>query len=129
MKKIMVVDNEPDIVDLTRTVLELGGYEVATAYSGEECLRYLEKEKVDLILLDIMMPGMSGWDVFNRIKKKSKDVKVAFMSVLEISDKRKQVLIEEGLADYIMKPFDKDTLLDRIDHMLKSPNIEQVIKE
>ncbi len=119
MKKIMVVDNEPDIVDLTRTVLELGGYEVITAYSGEECLRQLEKEKVDLVLLDIMMPGMSGWDVFNRINKKSSNIKVAFMSVLEISDKRKQVLLEEGLADYIMKPFDKDSLLDRIDKILQ----------
>jgi two-component system response regulator VicR len=118
MKKIMVVDNEPDIVDLTRTVLELGGYQVATAYSGEECLRRLEKEKVDLVLLDIMMPGMSGWDVFNRINKKSTEIKVAFMSVLEISDKRKQVLLDEGLADYIMKPFDKETLLNRVDKIL-----------
>jgi DNA-binding response OmpR family regulator len=118
MKKIMVVDNEPDIVDLTRTVLEIGGYEVVPAHSGEECLRILEKEKVDLVLLDIMMPGMSGWDVFNRIKKKSDDIKVAFMSVLEISDKRKQVLLDEGLADYIMKPFDKDGLLNRIDKIL-----------
>jgi DNA-binding response OmpR family regulator len=119
MKKIMVVDNEPDIVDLTRTVLELGGYQVVAAHSGEECLRLLEKENVDLVLLDIMMPGMSGWDVFNRINKKSTVIKVAFMSVLEISDKRKQVLIEEGLADYIMKPFDKDTLLDRVDKILE----------
>jgi len=119
MKKIMVVDNEPDIVDLTRTVLEIGGYNVVTAHSGEECLRLLEKEKVDLVLLDIMMPGMSGWDVFNRINSKSNDIKVAFMSVLEISDKRKQVLLDEGLADYIMKPFDKDTLLGRIDKILE----------
>ncbi len=119
MKKIMVVDNEPDIVDLTRTVLELGGYSVVPIYSGEECLRKLEKEKIDLVLLDIMMPGMSGWDVFNRIKKKNSDIKVAFMSVLEISDKRKQVLLDEGLADYIMKPFDKDSLLERVDRILK----------
>ncbi len=118
MKKIMVVDNEPDIVDLTRTVLELGGYQVVTAYSGEECLKQLEEEKVDLVLLDIMMPGMSGWDVFNRINKKSTHIKVAFMSVLEISDKRKQVLLDEGLADYIMKPFDKETLLNRVDKIL-----------
>ena len=119
MRKIMVVDNEPDIVDLTRTVLEIGGYNVIPAYSGEECLRKLEKENVDLVLLDIMMPGMSGWDVFNRIKKRSSEVKVAFMSVLEISDKRKQVLLDEGLADYIMKPFDKDGLLNRVDKILK----------
>jgi two-component system response regulator VicR len=120
MKKIMVVDNEPDIVDLTRTVLEIGGYNVVPAYSGEECLKKLDEEKVDLILLDIMMPGMSGWDVFNRINKKSPEIKIVFMSVLEISDKRKQVLLDEGLADYIMKPFDKDTLLDRVDHILKN---------
>ena len=119
MKKIMVVDNEPDIVDLTRTVLEIGGYNVVPAYSGEDCLKKIDEEKVDLILLDIMMPGMSGWDVFNRINKKFPEIKIAFMSVLEISDKRKQVLLEEGLADYIMKPFDKDTLLDRVDHILK----------
>jgi DNA-binding response OmpR family regulator len=119
MKKIMVVDNEPDIVDLTRTVLELGGYTVVPSYSGEEALRKLEAEQVDLVLLDIMMPGMSGWDVFNRIKKKNNTVKIAFMSVLEISDKRKQVLLDEGLADYIMKPFDKETLLQRVDKILK----------
>jgi CheY-like chemotaxis protein len=119
MKKIMVVDNEPDIVDLTRTVLELGGYTVVPSYSGEEALRKLEAEQVDLVLLDIMMPGMSGWDVFNRIKKKNSAVKIAFMSVLEISDKRKQVLLDEGLADYIMKPFDKETLLQRVDKILK----------
>ncbi|MFO8077380.1 MAG: response regulator [Thermoplasmatota archaeon] len=118
MKKIMVVDNEPDIVDLTRTVLELGGYEVIPAYSGEECLKKIEEGEVDLILLDIMMPGMSGWDVFNRIKSKYDHIKVAFMSVLEISEKRKQVLLDEGLSDYIMKPFDKDTLLDKVDSIL-----------
>lgn len=118
MKKIMVVDNEPDIVDLTRTVLELGGYTVVPSYSGEECLRKLEHEQVDLILLDIMMPGLSGWDVFNRIKKKDPSIKVAFMSVLEISEKRKQVLLDEGLAEYIMKPFDKDSLLETVDRIL-----------
>ena len=122
----MVVDNEPDIVDLTRTVLELGGYTVVPSYSGEEALRKLEREKVDLVLLDIMMPGMSGWDVFNRIKKKNKDIKVAFMSVLEISDKRKQVLLDEGLADYIMKPFDKETLLDIVDKILENLEEKQI---
>lgn len=115
----MVVDNEPDIVDLTRTVLEIGGYNVIPAYSGEECLKKLDKNKVDLILLDIMMPGMSGWDVFNRVKKKNSEMKIAFMSVLEISDKRKQVLLDEGLSDYIMKPFDKESLLNKIDKILK----------
>jgi len=129
MRKIMVVDNEPDIVDLTRTVLELGGYQVVTAHSGEECLRKLEQEEVDLVLLDIMMPGMSGWDVFNRINKKPGNIKVAFLSVLEISDKRKQVLLDEGLADYIMKPFDKDSLLDRIDKIMAQKEKEEKVEQ
>ena len=115
----MVVDNEHDIVDLTRTVLEIGGYKVIPAYSGEDCLKKLDKNRVDLILLDIMMPGLSGWDVFNRVKKKYSDMKVAFMSVLEISEKRKKVLLDEGLSEYIMKPFDKDSLLNKIDKILE----------
>lgn len=119
MKKIMVVDNEPDIVDLTKTLLELAGYQVIPVYSGEECLKKLESEKVDLILLDIMMPGMSGWDVFNRIKQNKIDTKVVFMSVLEISENQKESLMEEGLADYIIKPFSKETLLGTIDSLLK----------
>ena len=65
------------------------------------------------------MPGLSGWDVFNRVKKKHSDIKIAFMSVLEITDKRKKVLLDEGLSEYIMKPFDKDSLLDKIDEILK----------
>jgi hypothetical protein len=81
--------------------------------------KLLEKEIPDLILLDIMMPGMSGWDVFNKINKKSSNIKVAFLSVLEISDKRKQVLIEEGLADYIMKPFEQAELRARLQNLLE----------
>jgi DNA-binding response OmpR family regulator len=61
---------------------------------------------------------MSGWDVFNRIKKNHDGLKVAFMSVLEISEKRKQTLLAEGLSDYILKPFDKDTLLNTVDQIL-----------
>jgi len=120
MKKIMVVDNEPDIVELTKTLLELGGYQVITAYSGEECLDKLGKEDVDLVLLDIMMPGMSGWDVFDQIKRRNIDTKVVFMSVLGVSESRKQALMKEGLAGYILKPFDKDTLLSEVDALLKS---------
>lgn len=120
LKKIMVVD--PDIVLSVKQYLEKSGdrYAVICADSSKQCLELLNKcHMPDLILLDIMMSGMSGWDVFNCIKKKNSDIKVAFMSVLEISDKRKQVLLDEGLADYIMKPFDKDTLLERVDNILK----------
>ena len=117
--RILVVDDDPYFLRGISRMLKSEGYEVVAASTGEDCLRKLEKEKVDLVLLDIMMPGMSGWDVFNRINKKTKEIRVAFMSVLEISNKRKQVLLEEGLADYIMKTFDKDSLLDRVDKILR----------
>ena len=114
MKKIMVVDNEPDIVDLTRTVLELGGYNVVAAHSGEECLRLLEKEKVDLVLLDIMMPGMSGWKTFDKIKENEnwRDIPVVFLTA-----RTDRVAKNAGgflAEDYIEKPFEIDDLHQRI---------------
>lgn len=118
-KKIMVVDDEPDLVNLMRIMLESGGYTVISAYNGEECLNKLDEEKVDLILLDIMMPEMSGWEVFDRIKEKGGNNKVIFVSALEISGDRRKTLLNEGLADYITKPFSDDDLLGRVDKILK----------
>jgi len=118
-KKIMIVDDEHDIIDLTRTIFEMGGYEVISAYSGKECLKKLDKEKVDLIILDILMPGMSGWDVAAKIKEKPKweDIPIVFLTA---KDDEMSIGVG-GLAseDYIVKPFDKETLLNRVDKILK----------
>lgn len=111
MKKIMTVDNEPDLVDLVKMILEGAGYEITVAYSGKECLEKLENETPDLILLDVMMPDLSGWDVFTRIRKKSKDQKVAFLSAIEVTPERKECLMQEGLSEYILKPFTADNLV------------------
>jgi DNA-binding response OmpR family regulator len=110
----MTVDNEPDVVNLVKKILEREGYEVATALSGKECLDMLEKGKPDLVLLDIMMPDLSGWDVYEQIRKRDQKLKVAFLSVIEVSPERKKKLIEEGLSDYIMKPFKKAELVERV---------------
>ena len=67
-KKIMVVDDEPDTVDLIKLVLETEGFEVITAFSGKECLDKVTLEEPDAILLDIMMPEMDGWEVFRKIR-------------------------------------------------------------
>jgi two-component system response regulator VicR len=80
-KKIMVVDDEPDTVDLVKLVLEIEGFEVMTAYSGKECLGKLKEEKPDGVLLDIMMPGMDGWEVFKKIRERYKDLPVAMLTV------------------------------------------------
>ncbi|MBN2043109.1 MAG: response regulator [Candidatus Aenigmarchaeota archaeon] len=118
MTRILVVDDEPDTVDLVKSIMEGAGYKVETAYNGKECLAKVKKEKVDIVLLDIMMPDMSGWDVFGKIMKSKKKMKVAFISIIEVSPERKDALMKQGLKDYIMKPFTKDELLKRIKKMI-----------
>ena len=118
MTRIMIIDNEQDTLDLMHSILKDYPYSIVTATSGRECLDKIESDKPDLVLLDIMMPDMSGWEVFKKIKKKDEMIKIAFVSVLEISEQRKKALLKEGLADYIMKPFTKDELLERIKSLI-----------
>lgn len=114
MVRIMVVDNEPDTVDMIKSILENQGFFVTAAYNGRECLEKVQKESHDLILLDIMMPDMSGWDVYRKIREMNGEMKVAFLSIIEVSPERRMSLIENGLADYIMKPFTSNELIGRI---------------
>lgn len=120
-KKILVVDDEPDNAELAKTILERSGYKVDIAYSGSECLRMLEENNFGLVFLDIMMPGMSGWDVFNCIREKyGKKIKVVFLSVIQIPEEKKRDLMKKGLAGYITKPYTKDDLLKIIKKILES---------
>lgn len=114
MVKIMHVDNEPDTLKLVKTILEKEGFNVVTALSGKECLGKLGEENPDLVLLDVMMPDMSGWDVYQRIRKMKKRPKVAFLSVIEVSKERRRALFNNGISDYITKPFDRADLVKRI---------------
>jgi len=130
-KRILYVEDDEDTRNLVKEILEKEGYEVATACNGKECLSSLEKEKPDLILLDMMLPDMSGWDIFNkilsygrryraehRIHDKTPLVRVAFLSVIPVSEERLIKLREYGVLDYIMKPFDKEDLIRRINRIL-----------
>ena len=117
--KILHVDNEPDTVEMVKVFLADKGYEIVTASSGAEALEKVKTENPDLVLLDIMMPDISGWDVYQKIKEGYPNVKVAFLSVIEVSSDWKSKLILSGLAVYILKPFTKEDLIERIDHMLK----------
>ncbi len=114
------MDNEPDVVRLVKSILEDAGYDVVTALSGEEGLEKLEKEKPDLILLDIMMPDLSGWDVYDRVRKIDRKIKVVLLSVLEVSHKRKEMLKKQGISGYIMKPFKGDELVKSMKTILTS---------
>jgi DNA-binding response OmpR family regulator len=113
-KKIMIVDDEPDIRDTVKTVLKKEGYEVVTASSGDDCLKRLY-EKPDLILMDIMMPGTPTKDVVGKIK----GIKIAYLSVVRVSEAEKEDLMKnKNVVDYIQKPFDIKELIKRVKKIL-----------
>ena len=97
-----------------RTILKKEGYKVSCFDTGKKALNALKTKKFDLLVLDIMMPDLSGWDVFGRARKINDKQKVIFVSVLEISPERKRELENYGLAEYITKPFDIARFIDRV---------------
>ena len=84
MPKVLVVEDEADTLEVVRAILEDAGLQVVTAHNGEKCLETLEREEVDLVLLDVIMPKMSGWETFRIIREKHRKQKVAFLSVVSL---------------------------------------------
>jgi two-component system, OmpR family, response regulator VicR len=121
MTKIMVVDDEPDLLEVVKLILESDGYQVVTAGGGQEALDKLEKEKPELVLLDIIMPKMDGWEVFSRIKSNPKTTDIPVI-MLTAKDQRIDKLIGLHVVrvdDYITKPFGRSELLERIKRVLQ----------
>ena len=119
-KRILHVDDEPDTLKVVKTILEKAGFEVESVESGKGALEKVKLDSFDLILLDIMMPDISGWDLFTRIAEIKKAYKVVFLTVLEISESRLNQLKEHGVKDYITKPFDRDELVAKVKKVLSS---------
>jgi len=117
-KRVLHVDDEADVREVVETILEKEGLEVTGAESGAQALMYLEKDSFDIILLDIMMPDISGWELFTHITEMKKVYNVIFLSVLEISEERLAKLKEQGVKDYITKPFDQDDFVSRVKKVL-----------
>jgi len=116
----MVVDDDEEIVEMTRLILESGGYRVIPALSGEEALRVVSSARPDLILLDINMPGMDGWEILKLLKvdDETQGIPVAMFSIkFELRDKVHG--LKEGAFDYITKPFSYDELLERVDRIFR----------
>ena len=120
MKTIVVIDDDIYISSLISILLEKNGYRVIKGYSGTEALLLLEKERPDLVLLDLMLPGISGEEVLSKIK----GIPVIVISAKD-SPKDKVSSLLGGAVDYISKPFDNDELLARITLRLR----ESVRKE
>lgn len=119
-KQILAVDDDKHIADLLKVVLEGEGHKVVPLYSGQEALEKLKQMKPDLILLDVQMPKMNGWQVLEAIKQdeSTKDIPVAMLTGTE-SELDKEAMKAKGVEDYILKPFVHDDLLSRVKKMLK----------
>jgi DNA-binding response OmpR family regulator len=114
-KKILVVDDEDDILHFLDLVLSEKGYAVKTAANGHEALTHAQRDPPDLVLLDIMMPQMDGWEVLKllRVDEATARVPVAMLSARTEARDRVQGL-QEGAIDYICKPFSLSELLEKI---------------
>jgi two-component system OmpR family response regulator len=125
-KKILVVDDERKIVDIVRAYLEREGYQVMVAYEGRSALEYARRWLPDLIVLDLMLPEITGWDVCRTLRKES-DVPIIMLTARdEATDKI--VGLELGADDYVTKPFDPKELVSRVKAVLRRSEGEVVRK-
>lgn len=113
-KKILIVDDEPDILELAVIRLETVGYEVIKVASSEEALKLLKKEKPDLILLDMVLPDMQGDELCKKLKSDPglKDIPIVLFtaSIVRIPEKVEEIMAD----DYVLKPFEPEDLLFKI---------------
>jgi diguanylate cyclase (GGDEF)-like protein len=115
MSKILVVDDEPTIVELLEEHLRSEGYETNHAYSGEEALQFLDGDVPDLVLLDLMLPGMDGYEVCRLMQKDSRLNHIPVIMLTARSSVQNRVMgFQRGADDYVVKPFDPDELSVRV---------------
>lgn len=119
-KKVMIVDDEADLCEAVKLLLESRGFEVVTAQSGAEALEKLRKERVDLVLVDFFMPEMTGRRLVVEIRAdpKLKDLKLAFLTVVLFGEVGREDLRKLGILDYIQKPFNNEDLVRRVKRMV-----------
>lgn len=113
-RRILHVDDEDDIRVVVKTILEKEGFEVMGVSSAKKALEVIETNDFALLLLDVMMPDMSGWELFTKIGQINPDYDVIFLTVLEATPERLTQLKEHGIRDYITKPFDRGDFVARV---------------
>ncbi len=119
-KKILVVDDEPDVSKLLKARLESAGYAVFAAFDGVEALKAVKEFSPDLILLDVMLPKMDGYQVCRLLKfdEKSKNIPVIMLTA-RAGESDKDKSLEAGADAYLTKPFKSDELLSTISSVIK----------
>ena len=120
-KRIMIVDDEENILELVKIIIEGEGFSVIGVHNGKECLEKLKEIKPDLILMDMMMPEMTGKETTKKIRSnpKTKNIKIAFLTVARLSEVGREELKALNVSDYITKPFDNADLVKRVKRILE----------
>src|SRR5579884_1467557 len=122
-KHVLVVDDEPDIQHFMRRNLELRGFKVSLAGNGLEALAFFEKGNFELVILDIMMPGMDGLEVCRRIRQRSTVPIIMLTALGEEADKI--AALDQGADDYLTKPFGVGELLARVKAVIRRSHWEE----
>ena len=122
MFHILVVDDDKNTRRLMQAVLESDGYTVTTACDGEEALAVLDREHVDLAVLDIMMPNMDGYEFTRTLREANNELPILMVSAKQLSEDRKRGFLV-GTDDYMTKPVDTDEMLLRIKALLRRAKI------
>ena len=120
-KKVLVVDDEKAIVKVVRAILRKEGYEVHTALGGIPCIESMRKVNPDILILDVMMPDMDGWEVLRILKGRGilEHTKVLMLTVVE-EPKEEDTDLSPYIIDYIIKPFDKVNLIERVNFVSRN---------
>ncbi len=117
---ILVVDDERDLLDLVAYNLKKGGYETSTAHDGRQALQLVGKVHPDLVILDVMMPGLSGTEVLTRLRADAATAKLPVILLTAKSEEVDQVVgLTVGADDYVTKPFSVKVLMARVESLLR----------
>ena len=120
MKRVLYVEDNKDIATAVKLLLEHAGFETAIAFTGREGIRKAKGRCFDLVLIDITLEDLSGWEVFESMKHSNAGPsKFAFLSVVPISREHLSEMRKAGVSDYIEKPFEKDDLVARVRRLLE----------
>jgi len=125
-KKILVVDDEKRIVEILQAYLERDGYQVIAAYDGRSALELARSNSPDLIILDLMLPEVSGWDVCRELRRES-DVPIIMLTARDDTTD-KIIGLELGADDYVTKPFDPKEIISRVRAVLRRSDVKPVSK-
>ena len=120
-KKVLIIDNEEDLVQLLKEELEAQGYEVCCGYDGEEGYAVYLEEKPDLIILDLKMPKLNGFAVCKKIRRENNDTKTPILMLTAVKEDADRLIGKVvGAERYITKPFEIEKLLEEIEWMMPS---------